>query len=29
MQNDIKIEGIIADFELNPARCVAIKRVRI
>jgi len=28
-KNDIKIEGIIADFELNPSRCVAIERIRI
>ena len=28
-KNDIKIEGIVADFELNPVRCVAIERIRI
>lgn len=28
-KNDMKIEGIIADFELNPSRCAAIERIRI
>ena len=28
-KNDIKIEGIIADFELNPSRCVFIERIRV
>ena len=28
-KNDIKIEGIITDFELDPARCVTIERIRL